>query len=49
MLQLGLFSVVMKATYEKEHERQAIFGFVILLASAAAAALVLWAKLRYMM
>ena len=45
-----LFSVVMKATaYDKEHEHQAIFGLVILLVSALAAALVLWAKLYYMM
>jgi hypothetical protein len=45
-----LFSVGMKATtYDKEHEHQAIFGLVILLVSGLAAALVLWAKLHYMM
>ena len=46
----ALFSVAMKATtYDKEHEHQAIFGLVILLVSALAAALILWAKLHYMM
>jgi hypothetical protein len=40
----------MKATtHDKEHEHQAIFGLAILLVSALAAALVLWAKLHYMM
>lgn len=47
---VALFLVAMKATmYVKEHEHQAILGLVILLVAALAAALVLWAKLHYMM
>ena len=46
----ALFLVAMNATtYNKEHEHQTICGLVILLASALAAALVLWAKLHYML
>jgi hypothetical protein len=45
-----LFSVAMKTTaYYKEHEHQAVFGLAILLVSALAVPLVLWAKLHYMM
>ena len=40
----------MKATiHNKEHEHQAMFGLAVLLVTALAAALVLWAKLHYMM